>query len=90
MTRVVTVNEGDEIRIQRHGGSGSVTIHAERVVAIADIFRWMFVQEDWDFSLFEVEGEYGERAWECTVGNIGAGGNSPWDAMCALADKCRK
>lgn len=89
MKTLVNCNEQDDIRIVRAGGAGAVTIAASRALAMADVFRWMFVNEDWDLSLFEVELANGETGWECTAGNLGAEGESPWDAVCNLADKFR-
>jgi CO dehydrogenase nickel-insertion accessory protein CooC1 len=56
MKTLVNCNEQDDIRIVRAGGAGAVTIAASRALAMADVFRWMFVNEDWDLSLFEESG----------------------------------
>ena len=90
-TTIINCSEGDMIRIERHGGSGAITMEADRVVAMFDVFRWMFENEDWDFSLFDTVADgTGEKQFEATAGNVGAEASNPWDAIKQLALECRR
>lgn len=83
---VNAVSPLDSVRLEILGGSRAVSIPSSLLVAVDDVMRAAVHLEE-EFSVYDCEDDAGWSGWEATLGHFCAQGNTPWNAIKALADK---
>lgn len=83
---LITVTNLDSIRIEVLGESRALTIPVECVLAADAMLRGALVEDD-DVSIYECELENGQTKWRAELGNWFGHGNTPWQAVIALAKR---
>lgn len=86
---LVQVTSLDSIRIEVIGESRALTIPVECVLAVDAMLRGALVEDD-DVSIYECELENGQMKWRAELGNWFGYGNTPWQAVIALAKRIPK